>query len=154
MNKHSILGTLAALLVLGASNTAFAQEELATLATLKKAGGTVMVNRGKGFVTTTVNARLREGDRVVTLDASSAEIMFNDGCGAQLKANSLMVISGESGCKAAIASVDGAATVGAAAAGSGMPTSQIIGPLLAAGVVFAVAANWEDLPSDQPISAQ
>jgi hypothetical protein len=153
MNKHSILGTLAALLVLGASNTAFAQEELATLATLKKTGGTVMVNRGKGFVTSTVNTRLSEGDRVVTLDASSAEIMFNDGCGAQLKANSLMVISGESGCKAAIASVDGAATVSAAAtaAGSGTPTAQIVGPLLAGGVVIAVVTNWDD---DKPISAQ
>lgn len=154
MNKHSIAGAIAALMLAGASTMASAQDAPAGLATLSKAEGTVMVDHGKGFVTSTVNATLNEGDRVITLDGSGAEIVFGDGCKSQLKANHMIVISAAQGCKAAIASVDGAKTAGAeaAGAGSGTPTAHVVGPLLVGGVVFAVASNWED--DDTPISAQ
>jgi hypothetical protein len=48
--------TLASVLFLGASSLASAQSEPAQVATLKKAEGTVMVDKGKGFVTSKVNA--------------------------------------------------------------------------------------------------
>jgi hypothetical protein len=149
MNKHSIAVALASL-IMGANSGAFAQEEPASLATLTKAEGKVMVDKGAGYVSATANTPLNNGDRVITLGGSGAEIVFVDGCRSQLKENHMMVISAEQGCKAAIAQVAPAA--GGAGAAAGTPASQIIGPLVAAGVVIGVAASWED--SDTPISAQ
>lgn len=137
------------------AESAQAQTTPAQIATLKKAKGTVMVDRGKGFATSTANATLNEGDRVITLDGSSAEILFKDGCGTRLEPNSMIVISAVPGCKAAIASVNGAETAAASAgAGSTPPLSQKIIPILAGGVVFAVVHEWDDIPDNQPISAQ
>lgn len=162
---RSIQTTLATLLFLGAGNMAWAQGEPAQaqassgqLATLKKAHGTVMVDRGKGFITSTANATLNDGDRVITLDASSAEVAFSDGCRSQLQANHMLVISAAEGCKAAIASVNGAETANASAgAGSTTPLSHKIIPVLAGATVFAVVHEWHDIPTapdSQPISAQ
>lgn len=149
MNKHSIAVALASL-IMGASSVASAQDAPASLATLTKADGKVMVDKGTGYVSATANTPLNNGDRVITLGGSGAEIVFVDGCRSQLKENHMMVISAEQGCKAAIAKV---APAGAgAAAASGTPASQIIGPLVAAGVVIGVAATWDD--SDKPISPQ
>jgi hypothetical protein len=149
MNKHSIAAAIAALMFTGASGMAQAQDAPASLATLSKADGKVMVDKGAGYVSATANTPLNNGDRVITLGGSGAEIVFNDGCRSQLKENHMMVISAEQGCKAAIAQVTPAAG-GAGAAGSGTPVSQIVGPLVAAGVVIGVASQWED----NPISAQ
>jgi hypothetical protein len=150
MNKHSIATALAGLMLAGAASLAAAQDTPASLATLSKADGKVMVDRGTGYVSATANTPLKQGDRVITLGGSGAEIVFADGCRAQLQENHMMVISAEQGCKAAIAKVT--PTGAGAAAGSGTPASQIIGPLAAAGVVIGVAAAWED--DDTPISAQ
>lgn len=149
MNKYSIAAALAGLMFVGASSLASAQETPASLATLSKADGKVMVDKGTGFVSATPNTPLNQGDRVVTLGGSGAEIVFADGCKSELKENHMMVISAEQGCKAAIAKVTPAA---GGAGASGTPTSQIVGPLVAAGIVIGVAANWEEL--DAPISAQ
>jgi hypothetical protein len=148
MNKHSIAAALAGLMFVGASSLASAQDAPASLATLNKAEGKVMVDKGAGYVSATANTPLNKGDRVITLGGSGAEIVFADGCKSQLKENHMMVISAE-GCKAAIAKVAPAAA--GAAAASGTPTSQFVGPLVAAGIVVGVVANWED---DKAISGQ
>lgn len=147
MKKHSIAAVLAGLMFAGA---AVAQDAQSSLATLTKAEGKVMVDKGDGFASVAANAKLNQGDRVITLGGANAEIVFADGCRAQLKENHMMEISAEQGCKAAIAKVSPAPAGAGAAAGT--PTSQIIGPLVAAGVVIGVVANWEDI--DTPISAQ
>jgi hypothetical protein len=151
MNKHSIAAALAGLMFVGASSLAQAQETPASLATLSKADGKVMVDKGQGYVSATANTPLNQGDRVITLGGSGAEIVFADGCKSELKENHMMEISAEQGCKAALAKVAPAAA-GAGAGASGTPTSQIVGPLVAAGIVVGLTANWEDL--DTPISAQ
>ena len=150
MKKHSIAAVLAGLMFAGAASLASAQDAAARLATLNKAEGKVMVDKGTGFVSATANTPLGQGDRVITLGGSGAEIVFADGCRAQLKENHMMVISAEQGCKAAIAQVTPAAAGAGAAAGT--PASQIIAPLVAAGIVIGVVANWDE--SDTPISAQ
>ena len=146
---RSNLNTLAALLFLGASSIASAQEP-AQVATVNKAEGTVMVDKGKGFVSSKVNAVLNEGDRVITLAKSGAEITFVDGCKAQLKANNMMVIALNPGCKGAIVAVDGAAAAGAAA-GPIVPLSAMVVPALVGGAIFAIAPASND---DTPISGQ
>ena len=152
---RSTFTTLAALLFLGAGGIASAQEP-AQVATVNKAEGTVMVDKGKGFVTSKVNTVLNEGDRVITLAKSGAEITFVDGCKAQLKANNMMVIALNPGCKGAIIAVNGAQTAGAAgttvaSAGPIVPLSAMVVPALVGGAIFAIAPASND---DTPISGQ
>ncbi len=150
MKKHTLAAALAGLMFAGAASVATAQDAAAGLATLSKAEGKVMVDKGEGFTSATANIKLNQGDRVITLGGSNAEIVFADGCRAQLKPNNMMTISAEQGCKAAIAQVSPAAAGAGTAAGT--PASQYVGPLVAAGIVIGVAASWDD--SDTPISAQ
>jgi hypothetical protein len=82
--------------------SSLADESNGKVAKLTETDGTVMVDRGKGFVTTKVNEPLFENDRVITLDDSAAEITFNDGCRIRLKANNLIEVNSNPGCKVAI----------------------------------------------------
>lgn len=86
---------------LGLPATGFAAEP-SSVAKLTDAEGTVMVDRGKGFVTIKGDAPLFENDRIITLDGSLAEITFTDGCRTKLKSNNLIAINVDPGCKAAI----------------------------------------------------
>jgi hypothetical protein len=148
---HSIITTLSTLIILGASGMASAQDKTGPVATLEKLEGTVMVNKGTGYTTQKGSVPLNEGDSVITLKDSAAEIVFSDGCRAQLKANNMMAISLNPGCKAPIVAVNPPAAVGAGAAGAGAPSWA--GPVLAgAGVVALIAAGGSD--DDNPISGE
>jgi len=155
MKMRPIPTVLASLLFLGASNLAMDADEPAQVATLDKSQGTVMVDQGKGFASFKAPAKLNEGDRVITLDSSGAEIVFNDGCRAQLKANNMMTIALNPGCKAAIVAVNGAAAAGstgaAAAAGASVPLSYAGFSVLAAGTAYALFESGND---DTPISGE
>ncbi|MBI1284673.1 MAG: hypothetical protein GC183_10100 [Thiobacillus sp.] len=153
MTTRPIPAVLASLLLLGASNLALAADEPAQVATLDKAQGTVMVDQGKGFASFKAPAKLNEGDRVITLDGSGAEIVFNDGCRAQLKANNMMTIALNPGCKAAIVAVNGSAASGtvASAAAAGAPLSYLGFSALAAGTAYALFNSGND---DKPISGE
>ena len=100
------------------------------VAVLNKASGKVMADKGKGFVTSPVGTFLKEGDRVVALEESGAEVVFFDCCTATLKSNSLINVNANPGCKAAV--VDAAAP----AAVAGVHPASWIAP--AAGVFIVV----------------
>lgn len=151
MTMRPIPTVLASLLFLGASNLAMAADEPAQVATLDKAQGTVMVDHGKGFASSKASARLNEGDRVITLDGSAAEIVFNDGCRAQLKANNMMTIALNPGCKAAIVAVNGAAAAGTGVAAASVPLTYVGFSALAAGTAYALFDSGND---DTPISGE
>jgi hypothetical protein len=142
---------LASLLFLGASNLVPAADEPAQVATLNKAKGTVMVDQGKGFFSSKAPAKLNEGDRVITLDGSDAEIVFNDGCKTELKANNMIVIALNPGCKAAIVAVNGAAAAGAGATAASTPLSYLGFSALAAGTAYALSESGND---NTPISGE
>lgn len=150
MNKLPIVKMLASLLLLGASNMAVAQAAPETLATLSRADGKVMVDKGSGYTPAKFNTPLNEGDRVITLDESVAEIVFKDGCTSQLKANNMIAISAAQGCKAAVTNVT---ATGGGAVASSTPTSQIVGGVLVGATVIWVISEWDDLDG-QAISAQ
>lgn len=114
-------------------------DEPKSVAKLTDAGGTVMVDRGKGFVTTKIDAPLFENDRVITLDGSMAEITYTDGCRTKLKSNNLIVISIDPGCKAAILDATKAAP-GVAAVDSARPFVLTVAGL---GVVAMVGISRE-----------
>lgn len=144
---RSIRNGLASLLFLGASTLTLAADEPARVATLDRAEGTVMVDQGKGFASSKAPARLNEGDRVITLSGSSADIVFSDGCRTRLQANSLIVIALDPGCKAAIVSVKGATTAGT----TGTSPSFAGIPVLAATGAYLLANSGND---DKPISGE
>lgn len=144
---RTTLNILIPLIFVGASSMASAQEEQPKVATLEKTEGTVMVDKGKGYASTKINTSLNEGDRVITLSNSTAEIVFDDGCKLTLKPNNLVKIERAFGCKAAIVAVD--STVAASAAPSSAPS---FGPtLLGIGTIAAIAIFDHD---DTPISGQ
>ncbi len=153
MTMRPIQNVLAGLLCLGAANLSLAADEPAQVATLNKAEGTVMVDQGKGFVSSKAAAKLNEGDRVITLDGSAAEIVFNDGCKTQLKANNMIVIAINPGCKAAIVAVNGAAAGAGAttASAASAPLSYAGFSVLATGTAYALANSGND---DKPISGE
>ena len=157
MIMRTTLNTLATLLFLGTSSMASAQDP-AQVATLDKAEGTVMVDSGKGFVSSKTNAVLNEGDRVITLSNSGAEITFVDGCKVQLKANNMMSIALNPGCKGAIVAVNSAQTVAAAggsvAAGPAVPLAAAL-PALMGGAFYGIAhIGTHASNDDKPISGQ
>jgi hypothetical protein len=145
---RSIITTLSTLIILGASGMASAQDKAGPVATLEKLEGTVMVNKGTGYTTQNASVPLNEGDSVITLKDSAAEIVFKDGCRAQLKANNMMSISLNPGCKAPIVAVNPPAAVGAAAAASNWVPPALAG----VGVVALIAASESD--DDKPISGE
>ena len=147
MMMRTTLTALAMLALAGTTGMARAQDP-AQVATLNKAEGTVMVDQGKGFVSSKANAVLNEGDRVITLSNSGAEIIFADGCKVQLKANNMMSIALNPGCKGAIVAVNGASVAGA---GSAVPLSKMVLPALVGVGAFAALAAGND---DTPISGQ
>jgi hypothetical protein len=144
---RTTLNILIPLIFVGASSMASAQEGQPKVATLDEAEGTVMVDKGKGYASTKINTPLNEGDRVITLSNSTAEIVFDDGCKLMLKPNNLVKIERASGCRAAIAAVDGTAAASASRSGA----SSIGSALLGIGVIAAIAIVDHD---DTPISGQ
>jgi hypothetical protein len=152
MKMRSLPNLLASLLFLGASNLVLAADEPAEVATLNKVEGTVMVDHGKGFVSFKAPAKLNEGDRVITLSDSAAEIVFSDGCKAELKANSMIAIALSPGCKAAIISVNGASVASAGAAAGTIAAQSFAGvPVLAAGGAYLLFDSGKD---NTPISGE
>lgn len=111
--------------------------ESESVAKISDAGGTVMVDRGKGFVSTQVDAPLFENDRVITLDGSMAEITYSDGCRTKLKSNNLIVINIDPGCKAAI--LDATKAVAANTVASVHPLSYV--PPVAGSVIIIYAIS-------------
>jgi hypothetical protein len=142
---RSTLNILATLLLVGTANMASAQDNPPEVATLEKAEGSVMVDKGKGYASTKNKATLHEGDRLITLANSTAEIVYDDGCRVTLKENSLIEIAKDPGCKAIIAAIN-STTIGA----PGSVATSSIGPvLLGIGAIVAISGN-----DDKPISGQ
>lgn len=84
-----------------------AQAESAGVATLTQVTGKVMVNKGKGYVAAKSGMSLGDNDRLITLDGSSAAVLYGDGCSSNVKANSVLAVSKALGCKAEALSVQG-----------------------------------------------
>lgn len=101
------------------------------VAVINKASGKVMADKGKGFVTSPIGTLLKEGDRVVALEESGAEVVFFDCCTANLKSNNLINVKANPGCKAAI--VDAAPATQAVAA---VHPASYIAPVVGAFIVI------------------
>lgn len=123
-------------------------------ASLAEFEGKTLVNKGDGLVSAKPGTVLNDGDRVITLDKSSARIVFPDGCSIVLPENNALVINMKLGCKAvplANTTTPGTGALGGATA-TGAEALIYGGALLIPGGV-AIARNG-DRNRDRPISAQ
>lgn len=102
--KFQMIGMVGALALVIAT---VAQAESASVATLTQVTGKVMVNKGKGYVAAKSGMSLGDNDRLITLDGSSAAVIYSDGCTSNVKANSVLAVSKALGCKAEVLSVQG-----------------------------------------------
>jgi hypothetical protein len=78
--------------------TGITQASSIKLASLAQVNGKVLVDKGKGFVTARSGMALGAKDRVITLNDSSAAVVYSDGCMDNLKSNSLLILDKTLGC--------------------------------------------------------
>lgn len=140
---------ISALLLFSALVTAGQAAAQGMDATLQDLSGKVLMNKGDGLVSGKAGVALVDGDRIVTLDKSSAKIVFADGCTVTLEENNIFVINAELGCKALPVTSTGAA---AAAGGVSGTTAALIGAGLV-GVGLAIGGGNGN-NDNRPISAQ
>lgn len=117
--------------------------EPGSVASVGDVEGTVMVDHGKGFVTSKAGEKLYENDRVITLEGSSAKVVFADGCAASLKSNNMIVVKADPGCKAAVVDATKSTTEAAAPAAmhGGEPGVGIVGAALTGYVVIQILSD-------------
>jgi hypothetical protein len=70
----------------------------ATAASLENAAGDVRVSRGKGFAAVGGSAQLLPGDKIKVGRKGAARLVYPDGCGVNVRANSLMTVAKQSPC--------------------------------------------------------
>ena len=141
---------ISALLVSAALMSAGHAAEQGAAATLQDIDGKVLMSKGDGLVAGKVGTGLMEGDRIVTLNASGARIVFTNGCTVTLEENKIFVINAELGCKA-VPMANNPAPV------TGLPPGQ--GLLIVGGFGGAAAgiyhAAFKNNPNDNsPLSRQ
>lgn len=67
-------------------------------AKLSTISGSVMVNKGTGFIPASDNIPLKNGDRLMVGPKSSASLVYTDGCKIRLLPGNVATISGASPC--------------------------------------------------------
>lgn len=166
-----LVKTISAVVVLGAFAAGVQAAEPIKLASLADVNGKVLVNKGKGYVSTKSGTTLNSGDRVIALDGSKATVVFSDGCVTQLKENNLLTLDKEAGCgkkpvatgatqplryAQAIGSTTTDAGGGGAGGAAGAAGNYAFrnGLLIAGGVVVTLDVAREHRKDDTPISGQ
>ena len=71
----------------------------AQAAMLTNISGTVLVNRGEGFLEVSGVAAVKQGDRVLVRGKGHARIDYGDGCTAEIRANQSTVVSSPKNCE-------------------------------------------------------
>lgn len=93
-------------------------------ATLAELQGDVRVNQGSEFVAASDQMVLKPGDRVMTLQDSSAVIKFDDGCDINAAPNSLITLPEISSCAGGVVLTQNVAPGSVGAIGAGAEASS------------------------------
>ncbi|NMG16663.1 hypothetical protein [Aromatoleum bremense] len=140
------------------------------VAALTAVDGKVLIHKGKDYTVAKAGSTLLEGDRVITLKGSKADVAFTKGCVTNLKENAVLAIGGVDVCATGPLSANPEPAKYAAAIGapqnpgaSNLPGSGLgglssgMGALIGGGLVLAGATygiNHDDDHNDSPISGQ
>jgi hypothetical protein len=160
---------LAAALMLAGLTTAVAQAaEPLQIASIAGLEGKVMIHKGKNYTFAKEGQALVEGDRVVALRDSKADVAFSSGCVTNVAENTVLAIDAKANCAAGTEPVKVAQAIGsktdvavgsgdAVGGGTGMSRGMVlagfgVAALSAPLIVNATTAN--DGGSNTPISGQ
>lgn len=162
-----ITGIAAAITLVGTMGAAHAAEPL-QVAALTAVDGKVLIHKGKDYTIAKAGSPLVEGDRVITLKGSKADVAFTEGCVTNLKENAVLAIGGVDVCATGPLSANPepakyAAAIGAPGSGMGTPgvslagLSSGMGAIIGGGLVMTGAMagmSRDDNHNDAPISGQ
>ena len=141
-----MIGKYAAIVAIGALCVAGqASAKDAALAQLSAVKGSVMVNQD-GKMVRAASGALRAGDRVVAT-SGSARVAYADGCVVSLKANGMATIGAVSPCASGSGLIS-ASQGSAAQSDTGMTTLQLVGAIVAVGILAIGLANVADNEDD------
>lgn len=138
MSKTSKVAMAVALAVAG---SATAQGQSAVSGELRDVKGSVMVLKGKDYVTGAAGMALAAGERVLVLERAQAKVLVvsgGDRCEIELKDNQALTIAPQ-GCKALVASVQtvpSGGAPGAAAVAAGASSNASTSAAATAGAVW------------------
>lgn len=135
----STVNKVALTIALAVAGVAVAHAQPAVTGELRDLKGSVMVLKGKDYVTGAAGMALAAGERVLVLERAQAKVLVvtnGERCEIDLKENQALTLAAQ-GCKALVASVQtvpsgGAPGAAAVAAGAGM----------AAGAAAGAGAAW------------
>ena len=74
----------------------------ASAATVQDVQGTVLVNRGSGFQSTSGNDSVAPGDRIMARQGGSAQIVYDNGCRVKVEEGRVVVVKPEPPCGAPV----------------------------------------------------
>jgi len=86
-----------------AADSALARDPVARL---KQAQGSVLINSGETYRSVVEGMDLYNGDRLMTMEASSMVIVHNDGCISEYEENQIITVTDVSTCKEGVAHVE------------------------------------------------
>jgi hypothetical protein len=86
-----------AIALAGAAGAANAAEPM-QIAALTTVDGKVLIHKGKDYTVAKAGSTLIQGDSVITLKGSKADVAFTEGCVTSLKENAVLAIGGVNVC--------------------------------------------------------
>jgi len=137
-SRRLTIGLLAAVVTAGFS-VASAAEPLGAVARIQ---GSALINQGESYIPAREGMAIKEGDRMIATEGSSAIIKFNDGCHFTLQDNQVLTIGAKSACAAADTVASYPVNPQAAAAPAAMGTGALVAAgVAAAAIIGIVIAN-------------
>lgn len=113
--------------------------EPAVTVKLSQVTGNVMVNDGTRFVKATSGLQIKPGSKVIASKDSTLELIYQNGCVKQVKANTMLTVGTQVECVAKIS--DERIYVAAAGTPNGLAKKSILSnPLVVTGIVAAAIA--------------
>ena len=138
MIRHTI--KVLTLSVLALLSTAVRAEPAPAIVKLSQVTGNVMLNNGTKFVKAVSGAQVAPGTKVIASNNATVDLVYQNGCVKQVKANTMLTVSTQAECVAKIS--DERTYVAAAGNPSGLPKKTTIfsNPLVVTGLVVTAVA--------------
>lgn len=125
--------------VLAVFSMAVSAEQAPVTVKLSQVTGNVMVNDGTRFVKASSGIQIKPGTKVITSKDSTLDLIYQNGCVKQVKANTMLTVGTQTECVAKIS--DERTYVAAAGTPNGLQKKSILtNPLVVTGLVATAIA--------------
>jgi hypothetical protein len=143
LGRKSVTTAMLAVMATTAFSFASAAEPVGAVARIQ---GTALISQGEAYVAAREGMPVREGDRMIATEGSSAIIKFADGCQYTLADTQVLTVGGTSTCAAGgtVASYPVNPHPAAAGAGGAATAGLIAAGVLASVVVIGIASDDDD----------